>query len=84
MPTLQLTDEQVIELAKQLPPDRQEKLLEFLLTRRWSTWAELSHAGQDGARQAAAQRGRNWDAMTDDEREAFIDDLVHEDRPCRP
>jgi hypothetical protein len=33
-------------------------------------------------RAAAAQRGRDRDAMTEDEREAFIDDVVHEDRPC--
>jgi len=31
---------------------------------------------------AAGQRGRDWDAMTEDEREAFLDDVVHEDRQC--
>lgn len=82
MPTLTLTDEQVIELVKQLPPNQQAELFQFLLQQRWDKWEKLSRAGQEGARRAAAERGKNWDTMTEDEREAFIDDIVHEDRPC--
>lgn len=82
MPKLELTDEQVIELVKQLPPNQQEVLFKFLLMRRWGAWEELSRYGQEGARRAAAERGRDWEAMTEEEREAFIDDLVHEDRGC--
>jgi hypothetical protein len=82
MPTLTLTDEQVLELVKQLQPEQQETLLKFLLERQWGTWVDLSRYGEAHVRQAAAQRGRDWEAMTEDEREAFIDDLVHEDRPC--
>ena len=82
MPKLELTDEQVIELVKQLPPNQQEALFKFLLRRRWGTWGELSRYGQEGARRAAAECGRDWEAMTEEEREAFIDDLVHEDRGC--
>ncbi|MBV9389390.1 MAG: hypothetical protein JOZ78_23455 [Chroococcidiopsidaceae cyanobacterium CP_BM_ER_R8_30] len=79
MPTLTLTDEQVIELVKQLPPEQQEILFQFLLTRNWVTWADLSRYGEERVRMAAAQRDRNWDKMTEVEREALIDDLVHED-----
>lgn len=32
--------------------------------------------------QLCADRGLNWDAMTEAERENFVDDLVHEDREC--
>jgi len=82
MPTLELTDEQVINLANQLPPDQQESLFQSLLLKRWETWVNLSHYGEERARIATAQRGRNWDAMAEDEREEFIDDLIHEDRQC--
>lgn len=82
MPTLELTDKQLIELVEQLPPTRQENLLKFLLAEQWGTWFDLSREGEKGVRMAAAKRGRNWDAMSEDEREAFIDDLVHEDRQC--
>lgn len=30
MPTLTLTDEQIIELVKQLPPNKQAELFQFL------------------------------------------------------
>jgi hypothetical protein len=84
VPTLQLTltDEQVLALVKQLPPEQQETLFKFLLTNQWGPWVDLSLYGEERVRLVATQRGRNWDAMTEDERETFIDDLVHEDRPC--
>jgi hypothetical protein len=77
-----VTDEQVMELVKQLPPDRQETLLKFFLLKYWDSWRDLSHYGEERVRTAATQRGRDWDTMTEDEREAFIDDVVHEDRQC--
>ncbi len=33
-------------------------------------------------RRLCADRGLNWDTMTESERENFVDDLVHEDREC--
>ncbi len=80
MPKLEVTDQQVIELIKQLPPDKQEALFRALLLQQWGTWEELSRYGEKGVRRAAAQRGRDWEAMTEDEREAFIDEVAHEDR----
>ena len=82
MPTLTLTDEQVLELINQLPPEQQEALFKSLLTKQWGTWVDLSRYGAERVRSVAAQRGRAWDTMTEDEREAFIHDLVHEDRRC--
>jgi hypothetical protein len=82
MPALQLTDEQVMELLKQLPSSQENALFEYLLTRRWPEWASSAEYGAERARQTAAARGRDWDAMTEEEREDFVDELVHEDRPC--
>jgi len=79
MATLQLTDEQVIELARQLSADKQQTLLESLVERMWPRWAELSQYGQERARAVAAKRGLDWDVMTEVEREAFVDKIVHED-----
>jgi hypothetical protein len=80
MPALLLTDEQAIDLVKQLPPNQQAALLQYLLTQQWPAWVSLSHDLQERTRTVAAQRGRDWDTMTEDEREAFVDDLVHEGR----
>ena len=77
--TLTLTDDEVIELAEKLPDRKKQQLLKLLLMQPWESWAKLTHDSPDKARQAAAQRGKNWDAMTEDEREEFIDELLHED-----
>lgn len=82
MPTLALTDEQVIELVKQLSPERKRAVLMVLaedapVQRK----ARLEYA-EEQLRQLCSQRGLNWDAMSEEEREVFIDDLVHEDRQC--
>ena len=82
MPTLIWTDEQVMELVSQLPVDLQATLLKSLLVKQWGVWVDLSQYGAERVGLAAMQRGRDWDTMTEDEREAFIDDVVHEDRQC--
>lgn len=82
MPILQLTNEQVLDLVKQLPPDQQEEIFKSLLVQQWGEWEVLSRHGTERVRRVAAQRGYDWDVMTEDEREAFIDTLVHEDRQC--
>ena len=82
MPSLQLTDEQVIDLVRQLPAEQRERLFSMLASSQWPDWMTLSAAGQAGARAAAARRSLDWDAMSEEERERFIDDVLHEDRRC--
>jgi hypothetical protein len=79
MPTFTLTNEQVVELVKQLPSEQQIEVFRFLLLQQWGQWASLSQYGADRIRLVAQERGQNWDIMTEDEREAFIDEVVHED-----
>ena len=79
MPMLTLTDDQVIELVKELSETKKQKLLKILLMQPWESWAKSTHDSPEKARQAAQERGKNWDAMTEDEREEFIDELLHED-----
>ena len=53
-----------------------------------TTLAEQAHAehaeqmkyGEAKVRKVCAARGLDWDAMTEEERIDFIDNLVHEDR----
>lgn len=79
MPTFTLTNEQVVELVKQLPTEQQIEVFRFLLLQQWEQWESLSQYGEDRARLVVQERGYNWDTMTEDEREAFIDEVVHED-----
>lgn len=78
MPVLTLTNEQAIELVKQLPVEQQAEIFRFLLVQQWEQWQLLSQYGSDKVRLAAQERGYDWDKMTEDEQEAFIDEIVHE------
>lgn len=83
MPTLQVTDQQVVEMFKQLPPEQAQAVFELLLAQWWPHWADGSSYAEERARVTAAARGRDWRTMTEAEREDFVDELVHEDRRCR-
>lgn len=48
------------------------------IRQRQENWEVLSFYGAEKARQVAQERGFDWNTMTDEEREAFIDDVVHE------
>ena len=79
MPVLTLSNSQVVELVKQLPQEQQIEIFKFLLTQSWANWVYLSQDSEERARKAATLRGQNWDAMTEQEREDFIVELVNED-----
>lgn len=79
MATLTLNNEQVIELVKQLPPQQQAELFKYLILQQWSTWDALSSYGAERVRIVAQEHGLNWGAMTEEERETFIDNVLHED-----
>jgi len=82
MPTLELTDEQVVELVKQLPPERQRAALLALAAGATQRREERMKYAEGQLRRACAERGLDWDKMSEDQREAFVDGLMHEDRPC--
>jgi len=84
MPILELTEEQVVDLVRQLPPERQRAALLALAAGAGQRRQERAKYAEEQLRRVSAERGLNWDTMSEDEREALIDDLVHEDRPCRP
>jgi len=78
MVTLTLSNDQVIELIKQLPPDGKKAALNALET-DVNLWWEIRLAqGENQLQRLAAERGSNWAGMSEDERERFIDELLHE------
>jgi hypothetical protein len=79
MPTLILSNEQVVELVKQLSVEQQVEVFRFLLLQQWSQWESLSRYGVDRVRLIAQERGCNWDEMSEEKRESSIDDIVHEE-----
>ena len=59
MPTIELTDQQVVELVKQLPANRQAALFKTLISQQWSEWEELSRYGEERIREVAADLGQH-------------------------
>lgn len=80
MPTLDLSNEQVLQLVRQLPSENMRELLFLLAEEGSKRAAERTAKAEAAARQLASDRGLDWDTMTDEERIAFMDDLIHEDR----
>ena len=78
MATLSLTDEQVVQLVKQLPPQSKQRVLTDLTAERDQWWQSAARDGEQDMRRRAAARGLDWDTMTEAQREAFADDLLHE------
>jgi hypothetical protein len=82
MAVLELTKEQIFNLVRQMPAKEKREMLHFLAKNSPAERARRQHVAEEQLRQLCTVRGLDWDTMTADERDALIDDLVHEDRPC--
>jgi predicted Fe-S protein YdhL (DUF1289 family) len=82
MAVVELSKEQVFDLVRQMPTEEKREILQLLAQNTPAERVKRQQFAEDQLRRLCADRGLNWDSMTEDEREAFIDDLVHEDRPC--
>jgi hypothetical protein len=82
MPTIDLTPEQVIELIQQLPVPARQKALGVLVDGLVAEEQLRSESLKACVRAACRERGLDWESMPEDERERFVDDLLHEDRSC--
>jgi hypothetical protein len=81
MPVLELSEAQVVDLVKQLSPKQQRAALVALASGAQQREATMQFA-ESQLRRISAERGLNWDEMSDVAREDFVDDLLHEDRSC--
>jgi hypothetical protein len=81
MPKLELTVGQVIELVKQLPQKDKFAVLHALNPER-ETGPEdqLKREEEKQLRTMSAQRGLDWDRLSEDDREIFVEKLLQKDR----
>jgi hypothetical protein len=78
MATLESTDEQVISLVRGLPAERKRAALLALAQEAEAGHEDrLKFAGAQ-LRRSSAERGLDWDRLSEDERESFVDALLHE------
>ena len=78
MVTLTLSDQQIVDLVKQLPPISRQTVLDALIAERELWWNMILSKGEEKLRKLANQRGLDWNKMSENERENFVDDLLHE------
>jgi hypothetical protein len=82
MATVELTNDQLIEIIRQLPSERKREALLALAGDANVNRAKRMEFAEQQFRRVAYERGLDWDAMSEEDRQALADDLIHEDRTC--
>jgi hypothetical protein len=75
--TLEVSESQVVEWVQQLSPVAKQSVLRALIPRLDELEALVDY-GDQRVRALCAERGLDWDSLTEDERERLIDELLHE------
>ena len=70
--TIKLTTEQVIDFIQQLPGEEKLAVVLALAKESLPRRAERMKYLESKVREVCTERGLDWDAMTDEEREDFI------------
>ena len=78
MSVLELTDEQVLSLVRQLPAESKKAALLALAQEAGRRRDGRMAYAEDQLRQRARERGIDWDQLTEDGREGFVNSLLHE------
>jgi len=78
MSSLELSDEQVVSLVRGLPAERKRVALLALALEAQAGREDRLRLGEAQLRRAAADRGLDWDRLSEDDRESFVDTLLHE------
>ena len=79
MSVLELTDEQVVSLVRQLPAARKRAALLALAQESQPRRDERLRFGEAQLHKLCSERGLDWDRLSEDEREKFVNRLLHED-----
>ena len=76
--TLEVPESQVVEWVEQLSPEAKQSILRALIPRLDQLEALVDY-GSQRARALCAERGLDWDGMTEEERQQLVDELLHAD-----
>ncbi|MDT7893094.1 MAG: hypothetical protein LASZOEIN_000177 [Candidatus Fervidibacter sp.] len=76
MPKLELSEEQVLELLLQLSPEGKRKALEIL--KQDAEWEQVAQEVRKRWKEICAERGIDWERLSDEEKEALVDEWLHQ------
>ncbi|MBD1839191.1 hypothetical protein H6F78_18870 [Coleofasciculus sp. FACHB-64] len=77
MPKIELTIRQVIDLVKQLPQEDKSILLDSLASERKMNGTDRLTEKEQQMRVLSAERGLDWDSLSEDDQEVLVDKLLH-------
>ena len=77
MITLEIPESQLVEWVMQLSPVAKQSVLKALIPRLDDLEALVDYGGRR-MRALCAERGLDWDILTEGERQQLIDELLHE------
>ena len=80
--TVELTTDQVVGFVQQMPAEERRALLLAIAEQAAANREARIDRTEAQLRQLCADRGLDWDRMTEAERKNFVEDLIHEDREC--
>jgi alkylated DNA nucleotide flippase Atl1 len=80
MPKLELTVGQVIDLVKQLPKEEKSAVFRALSREREIGRDDKSEQEEQQLRALSAERGLDWDRLSDDDRDILVRKLQHKAR----
>ena len=79
MSVLELTDEQVLSLVRQLPGARKRTALLALAQEARARRDERLRFGETQLQRLFAERGLDWDRLSEDQREEFVNWLLDQE-----
>jgi hypothetical protein len=80
MVALNNQEKQIVDLFQKLPADRRAQVILALAGTDAGGWAQFQAVGEAGLRELAKTRGLNWDLMSDEARQDFVEEFLDEAR----
>ncbi|MCS6919149.1 MAG: hypothetical protein NZM28_05225 [Fimbriimonadales bacterium] len=78
MPVLEISTEQIARLVEQLPPEEQRRLLLQLGASARLRMEQHRDQAEQRLRALAAERGLNWDTLTEEQRIELVSEWLDE------
>lgn len=78
MPNIEVNDDQIVECLDKISPVARRRALQKLLA-GWEMFDRLVDRNRDKFKEICQKQGLDFDDMTEEERLAFVDKLLHEE-----
>jgi TRAP-type C4-dicarboxylate transport system substrate-binding protein len=81
MVALTQQEQEVVDQFNRLPPERQRRVMLAMFSTDANRWKKYQDQGEQQLRRLATERGLDWEKLDDEQRQDFVDEILHEDRP---